>query len=174
MRDNDPDGMAARLYDEHADRVYRFCFRLSGDRTEAEDLAADTFFSALESRFRGEAGELTFLYRIALNKWRMHCRRQSIRRRLGSLIVSSQVREPELRLTLDEAIDRLPVKLRESFILVKVEGFTHLEAAAMLGSPAGTVQSRVFKACESLRETLAEAPDGQGPAALKPAEENGK
>ncbi len=97
-----------RLYDAYADRVYRFCYRLSGNWTEAEDLAAETFFAALDAPFRGEAEELTFLYRIALNKWRMHCRRQSVRRRFESLIGVGRRQEPGLRVVLDEAIEGLP------------------------------------------------------------------
>jgi RNA polymerase sigma-70 factor (ECF subfamily) len=174
LRDIDRDEKAARLYDEHADRVYRFCYRLSGNRTEAEDLAAETFFAALDAQFRGEADELTFLYRIALNKWRMHCRRQSVRRRFESLIGRHAGSAPELRVALDEAIDGLPRNLRIAFILVKVEGFTNAEAAALLECPMGTVQSRVFKACEALRLSLSDAPQEQNPAALMPAEESCK
>lgn len=174
MRDIDRDTRAARLYDEHADRVYRFCYRLSGNRTEAEDLAAETFFGALDAGFRGDSDELTFLYRVALNKWRMHCRRQSVRRRFASFVGAATRPQPELRAALDEAIDGLPVHLRVAFILVKVEEFTHAEAAKLLGCPVGTVQSRVFKACEILRSTLSDAPQEQPPVALKPVEENCK
>lgn len=174
MKDNDGKGTAARLYDDHADRVYRFCYRLSGNATVAEDLAAETFFSVLDARFRGEAEEMTFLYKVALNKWRMHCRRQFIRRRLESLGHQRPGPEPDLRVTLDAAIDGLPGNLRVAFILVKVEGFTSKEAAELLECPTGTVQSRVFKACERLRAALSEAPLQQSPAVFTPAEENGK
>ncbi len=53
---------------------------------------------------------------------------------------------------MQHALDRLPLELRESLLLVVVAELTHQEVADMLGVPLGTVLSRVSRARQRLRE----------------------
>src|SRR5689334_5831065 len=118
----------SRVYERFGDRVFRFCYRLSGDRTEAEDLAAETFLAAIQAsgRFEGRCSPLTWLLRIALNRWR-----SALRKRRGGVAFEeidpeTEIGEDPIRArleasTLEEAIERLPEALRTVFILVKVE-----------------------------------------------------
>ena len=55
-----------------------------------------------------------------------------------------------------EALDRLPNCLRETFLLVAVQDFTHKEAATRLGIPIGTALSRVSKARKRLHDYLSD------------------
>ena len=57
------------LLQRHYDRLFAFCFRLTGARDRAEDLTQD-ICAALPAKlggFRGEARFTTWLYRVAVN-----------------------------------------------------------------------------------------------------------
>ena len=154
----------SRVYERFGDRVFRFCYRLSGDRTEAEDLAAETFLAAIQAtdRFEGRCSPLTWLLRIALNRWRSALRKRRGGPAIEEIDPETEAGEDPIRArleaaTLEEAIDRLPEALRTVFILVKVEGLTYREAADALGVPQGTLQSRVNTAVCRLRADLGES-----------------
>jgi len=140
-----------RLYADYGQAIFRFCYRLCGDRARAEDLAQDCFVAALRSkdRFRHASSPKTWLYGIALNVVRKSRRRQTLERtfRLGS----PPVDDPNMRIDLDLAIDSLPDRLREPFVLVKVERLTAVEAGAILNLPEGTVRAQVHEAIGRLR-----------------------
>ncbi len=156
----------AALYDAHAERVYGWCVRLcNGNPSDAEDLAQETFVAAFQSlpRFQSRAKTTTWLYRIALRKfwaWRETNSRvptgdetNPIEHLPDSVNFAGASLE---RLRLQTALSTLSPPLREAFLLVKAEGFTHKEAARVLNVPTGTVQSRVHDAAHKLRVLLAE------------------
>jgi RNA polymerase sigma factor (sigma-70 family) len=60
----------------------------------------------------------------------------------------------ETRFLLDTGLDRLPDKLRRPFVLCELEGRTNAEVAAALGCPVGTVESRLTRARQRLRDWL--------------------
>src|SRR5262249_8933764 len=60
----------------------------------------------------------------------------------------------DLRLVLDEEIDRLPEKYRAPFVLCYLQGHTNEEAAEQLGCPKGTVLSRLARGRERRRSRL--------------------
>ena len=55
------------MYQDNADRMYRFAQRLCGEEEDARDLVQETFLNAYRGlrHFRGEAQFATWLYRIA-------------------------------------------------------------------------------------------------------------
>ena len=61
---------------------------------------------------------------------------------------------PGVRRDLDAAIARLPMRARQVFVLLDVEGHTHEEAADLLGINVGTSKSQLFRARELLRGML--------------------
>ena len=149
------------LYRQHGDRIYRFCFRLSGSRSDAEDLTQDVFLAAFagRDRFQGRASVQTWLYRIALNCWR-HSRRTP---RPDTLPLEDLAQTgPGLEQSVTDAaalacaLAALPPDLREAFLLVKAEGLKYREAAQVLGVPQGTVQWQVHQAARRLRVLLTE------------------
>lgn len=71
------------LFRRHQTRVVAWCYRLTGDRTQAVDLAQDVFvkaFSSLDS-FRSQSKFTTWLYVVARNKWRDELRSRQARPR---------------------------------------------------------------------------------------------
>jgi RNA polymerase sigma-70 factor (ECF subfamily) len=144
------------LHAKYAAEVYRFALRLSGDRDEAEDLAAEAFAQAVcrPNAFRGESSPKTWLCGIVLNRFRMLRRRDRTQR--AALLTAQTTAETisEDGIDLANAIAKLPEHLREAFFLVKGEGFTHAEAAEAMRVPVGTVYSRVHSAVRRVREEL--------------------
>lgn len=149
------------FYAQHGATVYRFCLRLCGSASDAEDLTQEVFLAAFQgqSRFQGRSSVQTWLYKIALNCWRHSCRSP---RPVTSVLEDSRQAGPSLEQSVTEsmaltcALSALPPDLREAFLLVRAEGLKYKEAAAVLGVPLGTVQWRVHEASQRLRILLME------------------
>ncbi len=71
------------LFRRHQARVVAWCYRLTGDRTQAVDLAQDVFVKAYASldTFRADSKFTTWLYIIARNRWSDTLRAQRSRAR---------------------------------------------------------------------------------------------
>ena len=52
----------------------------------------------------------------------------------------------EAREAIEAAIQQLPAKFREAFLLCEVEGLSYEDAAAVMGCPVKTVSTRLFRA----------------------------
>jgi RNA polymerase sigma-70 factor (ECF subfamily) len=71
------------LFRRHQSRVVAWCYRFTGDRTQAVDLAQDVFAKAYASldSFRSDSKFTTWLYVIARNRWRDELRARDVRPR---------------------------------------------------------------------------------------------
>lgn len=71
------------LFRRHQTRVAAWCYRLTGDRSQAADLAQEVFARAYASLdgFRSDSKFTTWLYVVARNKWRDELRARSARPR---------------------------------------------------------------------------------------------
>jgi RNA polymerase sigma-70 factor, ECF subfamily len=157
-----PDPELTRTLEESAERIFRFCLHLTGGRrADAEDLAQETLLAGFRALpgFLKRAQLSTYLHTIAVHAWRRRAQKPD------SQDVAFEERHARsvdpipihlYRLSLDSAVDALSEPLREAFLLVKVQQLTHREAAAALGVPVGTVQSRVHDAVHQLRKSLSE------------------
>lgn len=155
----DDDAFAA-LMRRHKTWLYRFIRRYVADRDEAYDLVQDTFVSAWTAlgRFDPQRSFPVWLRRIALNKCRDRARRHAVRRAAFSLLgfalehnrlapAADEVAESGQALRrLEQAIAKLPRRLKEPLILTTLEGLTHKQAAAVLGINAKAVEMRVYRA----------------------------
>lgn len=133
--------------------IYRFALRMVRDRATAEDVTQEAFLRAYRMlpRFRGESKFTTWLYRIARNAAVDAMRRGAHQRRLAERVEPRQdADDPALRLTIAAAVDALPSRLREAFLLIEVVGLTYREAGAVLGVPSGTLKSRMHAARKAL------------------------
>ena len=151
------------LYRMHIDKVYGLCLRMTGNVSEAEDCAQEAFIQAWNklNKFRGDSAFATWLHRIAVNTVLGRIRK-SKREQDRIQTVADTRPEPletgdtgELR-DLAEAIDRLPEGARHVFVLNAVYGYTHDEAAGMLGIAAGTSKAQLHRARRLLAQQLEE------------------
>jgi RNA polymerase sigma factor (sigma-70 family) len=154
------------LYDRHAARLRRFLARLSGtDARDLDDLVQATFEAVVRAArsFDARSSVRTWLFGIANNTARHHVRSEIRRRRLSDAAAlevvaettpSSSVLARERAACLQAAIVALPPKLRETFVLVYLEGLSGPEVAQLLGAREGTIWKRLHEARTRLRAAL--------------------
>jgi len=135
------------LVADHGPALYRMAYRMVGDRHEAEDIVQETYRSAWTSRRGYESGHsqrawlASILRRRVVDRWR---RRTLPGPTGGDFTMDVEVNgvDPLANEYTDEmqhALNRLPLELRESLLLVVVAELTHQEVANLLGVPLGTV-----------------------------------
>jgi len=167
---------------EHADRVYRLAFRLSGNRADAEDLTQETFVRVFRSLAQYSPGTFEgWLHRITTNLFLdMVRRRQRIRfdalpedagERLPSKLSGPEQAYSERNLDpqILQALDALPPDFRAAVVLCDLEELSYEEIAATLGIKVGTVRSRIHRGRVLLREALAHLDPTLRPASDEPA-----
>lgn len=155
------------LVREHADRVYRLAYRLSGDAQDAEDLTQETFIRVFRSLSSYQPGTFEgWLHRITTNLFLDMVRRRS-RIRMEALPddydrVPADGPGPEqvfhdarLDPDLQSALDSLAPEFRAAVVLCDIEGLSYEEIGATLGVKLGTVRSRIHRGRQALREYLA-------------------
>jgi RNA polymerase sigma-70 factor (ECF subfamily) len=144
------------------DSLYSVARRILRDTTLAQDatqqalLAAWQHLPELRDPDRFEA----WAYRLLVNACHAEARRD--RRQRGNLRLlphdEPTVPDPASSIAtldqLDRAFRRLSVEHRSAVVLVHYLGLTPTEAADALGTPAGTVRSRLHYALEHMRSTL--------------------
>ena len=141
------------LVRQHADRVYRLAYRLSGNQHDAEDLTQETFIRVYRrlDTYRFGSRFSTWTIQIARNAAIDALRSRERRDRLiDALPPPRPASEPGLGAEIQAALATLTPKLRDALLLVEVAGFTYADAGEVLGIPTGTVKSRVFQARDQL------------------------
>ena len=166
-RAKDGDQVAFKaLYDTNVDRVFRLCFRMVGDETQAREFTQDAFVRVWEvlSQYRGDAAFSTWLHSIAVSvvlngirKVDRHRKRERSLEDAGYLSSKEKGAEPLVADRLKEAVDGLPEIYRTVFLMYDLEGYPHGEIAKMLDVAVGTSKSRLFRARELLRDALGES-----------------
>lgn len=159
----------AALVDSHQERLVRLCERLLGEPEEARDAAQEVFLKAYRKagEVRPQGQVYTWLYRIAVN----HCLNKLRRRKLVRFLRLENPGEREApafdppdpaadpaaalearrrwRATR-RAIERLPENQRTVLVLVRFEGLSYKQTAAVLGITEGAVESRLVRAMRRL------------------------
>jgi RNA polymerase sigma-70 factor, ECF subfamily len=155
------------LVRQHADRVYRLAYRLSGNQQDAEDLTQETFIRVFRSVQNYQPGTFEgWLHRITTNLFLDMVRRRT-RIRMEALPedydrVPADEPDPQqiyhdarLGPDLQAALDSLPPEFRAAVVLCDVEGLSYEEIGATLGVKLGTVRSRIHRGRQALRDYLA-------------------
>ncbi len=155
-----------RFYEKYCDPVYRFCLRRTLDRQVAEDLTSETFLRAQRNLWRFRWQGVTFgayLYRIALNLVRQHAMvaARSVNMAEPGLTIMDLSINPLAEIVLTErqrtvrsAMASLDQLSQDIFLLHYWEDLTTAEISAVLGTPEGTVKTRLRRGREALRRHL--------------------
>jgi RNA polymerase sigma-70 factor (ECF subfamily) len=153
-----------RLYREHVGRVYGLCLRMTRDPSVAEDCTQETFINAWKAlaRFETRSSLATWLHRIAVNAALAKRRKANVlvadaplQDDDGEMIESDWTLETPLEVNeIEAAIERLPEGARDVLVLHAIYGYSHTEAAQMLGVAEGTCKAQLHRARSLLREKL--------------------
>lgn len=162
----------AALYQRTAPRLLNYLTGMLGDRAGAEDLLQQSFIKIHEARdaYVRDADPLPWFYTIAHRTCLDELRRRKRARvqvtrdgEVGDLADrhaapdgsgdggdGSGVGSTRYAVTL-AALNELPPNQKEALLLTKVEGRSHAEAAAILGTSVGAIKLRAHRAYEALR-----------------------
>jgi RNA polymerase sigma-70 factor, ECF subfamily len=164
------------LFERRQKEIYTHCYRMCGRDTEkANDAFQDTFVKVFSRKdlFTDTANGRAWLYRIAtntcLNQLRYDRRHPSeaLDEDLNSIDPRMQpdfgTEQDSLRASLEQAMAKLPMELREPFLLRELEEFSYEDAAAQLGITIAACRQRVYRAKQLLREALEEVVTGEAP-----------
>jgi RNA polymerase sigma-70 factor (ECF subfamily) len=155
-----------RLYRQHIGGVYGLCLRMTRDPAGAEDCAQEAFLNAWRAlqRFETRSSFGTWLHRIAVNVVLSRRRKAAAQAELPPLPADP---DPELEApgewTLDTPVEEreieaavagLPEGARDALVLCGIYGYSHPEAAQMLGLAEGTCKAQLHRARALLRARL--------------------
>jgi len=147
----------AELYSLHWRRAYRAAYLVVHDAAAAEDVAQDAFLAAVDAldHFDRRRPFAPWLHRIVVNRALDWARRESLRRRV---VQAESVFEPlpppeEVGGEMIAALKELPAEQRAVVVLRHLLEYTPGEIASMLNLPRGTVNSRLRRGLDRLRET---------------------
>jgi RNA polymerase sigma-70 factor (ECF subfamily) len=150
----------SEAFEQHKDAVYRLAWRMCDSPAAAEDVTQEAFMALLRhpDRFDPARGQLrTYLLGIARNLSLKHWRKEH---RLEPLdddgtVEPIDIARGEIGEVVGRAVRALPVLQREVLILAEYEDLSLAEIAKTVGADVGTVKSRLHRARENLRRTLA-------------------
>ena len=146
--------------------VFAVLSRIVTHRDDVQDLAQETFLRAIHSVGRFDATKKaklsTWLCTIATRVALDHLRKEQTRKRLTPMLSAVDRRTPErlskdqeLRKAIQVAVEALPGDQRAAFVLAEFHGLSHREIGEAINAPEATVKTRLFRAREKLRHTLA-------------------
>jgi RNA polymerase sigma-70 factor (ECF subfamily) len=154
------------LVDRHLSAVSAFCYQLVLNRTQAEDLAQETFLKAIRSltSYRGTAQFKTWLFAIAANlaktsralQWRETTAAIEFDQLATSVEQAPEqtALQNELATEIEAAMHELPLPLRAAIVLLVVHGTSPQEIAEIEGCPLNTIYWRIHEARKLLKRRL--------------------
>jgi len=156
------------IYCRYQAIVYRFARSMTESPTLAEDVTQEVFLALMRDLERYEprrASLATYLYGVARNITRARLRREQRFVNLDDF--ASERAEPAGRddpcaalarsqdlIKLRRAVVALPSRYREVVILCDLHGLSYAEVAGVIGTPVGTVRSRLYRGRTLLAERL--------------------
>jgi len=164
----------AEIVELFQDKLYRVCFRMLGNKHEAEDIAQEAFVRAFINihTFDTKRKFSTWIYRIATNLCIDRIRKKKPDYFLDAEVagteglnmysqIASAAELPEeeiLKMEMQDRvqyeISRLPDKYRAVIVLKYMEDLPLQEISDILEMPLGTVKTRIHRGREALRKQL--------------------
>lgn len=165
---------------QHSELVYNLALRLTGNRSDAEDLAQDALIRALRAlpKFRGDSKLSTWAYTITVNTWKNRVRAEKSRgfwKTVSFGLLGGPDKDPDepdfepagndapidenlekegTASVVQKALLQLDADDRAIVVLREIEDKSYGEISSVLGLPEGTVKSRLFRARAKLKSIL--------------------
>ncbi len=146
-----------RFIKKYYPAIYQYCVLHIHDRIDAEDLTQDTFMRFFESiGTYQEFGKIkNYLYCIAGNIIRNYYKKKKdmLMDELPEM-ADRCMEDVDVRMDIEQAVDRLPNELKEVTILFFFQGLKQREIAELLDIKLSLVKYRIGKAKQILSESL--------------------
>ncbi|MBE4909693.1 RNA polymerase sigma factor SigW [Bacillus luteolus] len=164
----------AEIVELYKDKVFQLCYRMLGNRHEAEDIAQEAFLRAYVNihSYDTKRKFSTWLYRIATNLSIDRIRKKKPDYYLDAEVAGAEgltmysqvaadvslpedeVESLELQETIQKEILKLPDKYRSVIVLKYIDELSLKEISEILDLPVGTVKTRIHRGREALRNQL--------------------
>lgn len=160
----------------HLDALYAAALKLTRNATDAEELVQDTFLKAFrfQDKFEWGTNLKAWLFRIQsntfINDYRHRGHERKYLERAATESLYDQVLDTEARAyaanpethvfnaffkeDLDRALEEMPDDFKLVVVLIDLQGFSYKEVAEIIGSPIGTVMSRLHRGRRILQRAL--------------------
>ncbi|MCP1146419.1 RNA polymerase sigma factor SigW [Lysinibacillus endophyticus] len=155
-------------------KLYQLCYRMLGNKQEAEDIAQEAFVRAYINlhSYDQKRKFSTWLYRIATNLCIDRIRKKKPDYYLDAEVPGTDgldmyshiaatdqlpedaVEQMDLQDRIQYEISRLPDKYRSVIVLKYIEELSLQEISEILDMPLGTVKTRIHRGREALRKQL--------------------
>ena len=166
LKDGD-EGAYKKLYDIYYTSLVVYCYNLTKNQDRAEDIVQQTFMKIWIKRdsLNIRSSLKNYLYRSVYNTFLKEYRKLkkeelTLLELKNSVLIDiierdDSVLEERIKL-LESAIDQLPRKNKEVFLLSKKFGYKHKEIAAQLDISEKTVEKHISRATQSIKKWLKE------------------
>ena len=150
-------------YDMYERKLFAFIYGYTKSESQTKDILQEAFIKLWNKRenLNSEYSLKSFLFKIAYNIYIDKLRRKEnelnildswrYKRIIESLEEDTETRNLRIK-KVREAIDSLPKRCKEIFLLSKYEGFKYSEIGEILGISTKTVQAQMIKAYKLIRE----------------------
>jgi RNA polymerase sigma factor (sigma-70 family) len=153
------------IYNRNIKKLIGVCYRYVSDEKIAEDLAHDSFLTAMKKSgtFKGKGHFEAWLRKITVNTTLQYLReKKTIKDNQQELLQRELINNDEIMFQkynftiqeLMEAINKLPEHHRLVFNLNVIDGFTHKQIAEKLDISIGTSKSHLARAKKKLQQIL--------------------
>jgi RNA polymerase sigma-70 factor (ECF subfamily) len=168
MRDDKE--LITQLYKDQYDGIYRFSLKALGSREEAMDAAQESFRRMMHcSGISVLKSPGAYLWRITRNLVKEIIRGKALHakymlpqsedmdaHRCEAPDPECRARDREELESLLDAVNRLPSRCREVFVLKRFDGLSHKKIAKRLGISTKTVENHMVNALLTLRKHLSD------------------
>lgn len=155
-----------QMYDLYYEQLCKYLLFYTQDSETIEDIVQEVFLSLWENKDRIEIEHpKTYLFRMARNKILNHLRDQKNRSEIMETWFKEQLENQfsdgdkfdieQLLGAIQKAIDVLPEKCKEIFLLSKVNSFTYQQIADFKQISRKTVETQMGIALKKIREYFA-------------------
>jgi RNA polymerase sigma-70 factor (ECF subfamily) len=168
MRSQETEVMFLKVYDEHADAIYRFCYFRLFDKEKAEELTQEAFMRTWEYLASGKKVDniRAFVYRVARNSIVDYFRKKKE-------VSLDNLHEQGFDVSIEDAsrwesiidggdairaITLLDEKYRDVLLFRHVDGLLVKEIAVIVGESENAVSVRLHRGLKQLKEILSQPP----------------
>lgn len=144
------------LYQLYGERIFRYAYRMLGNRTDAEDATAETFLRVMKrsTELRADGAFRTWLFRITRNLCIDRMRQHKLLQLPQDAHYAGTEDKATVKITVQQALEHLSPEYREPLILCDLEDVSAKEAAEILKITVPALKSRLYRGRRALRDKL--------------------
>lgn len=166
----------------HESVLYNYALKISGNADDAQDLVQETYYKAFRyfDKFQKGTNSKAWMFMILKNSFINDYRKAKREpQKVDYDLIQNFYENVKLDRAqtnnldndfynnllddeLTKAINRLPSRMKETFLLCDLEGYSYEEIADLVGCPVGTVRSRLHRARHMLQELLVDYAKDKG------------